>query len=160
MAGPADFGRKNGIEMLILVVNGPNLNMLGTREPEKYGTTTLPSIIAGLRDQGAAGTPLLEVMDFQSNHEGAIVDFLQSEAGQADGLIINAGAFTHYSYAIRDAIANAGLPTVEVHITNIHAREPFRHHSVIADIVAGQVVGLGVGGYGFALEWHRQRLAT
>jgi 3-dehydroquinate dehydratase-2 len=146
--------------MRILVINGPNLNMLGTREPEKYGTKTLASIIADLRDQGAVAVPALEVMDFQSNHEGAIVDFLQAQAGEADGLIINAGAFTHSSYAIRDAIANAGLTTVEVHITNIHARESFRHHSVIADIVAGQVVGLGGAGYGLALEWQRQRLAS
>ncbi|HYJ12763.1 MAG TPA: type II 3-dehydroquinate dehydratase, partial [Thermomicrobiales bacterium] len=144
--------------MRILVINGPNLNMLGTREPDKYGTKTLPSIIANLRDQGAAATPALEILDFQSNHEGAIVDFLQTQAGEAGGIIINAGAFTHYSYAIRDAVVNTGLPTVEVHITNIHARETFRHHSVISDIVAGQVVGLGWAGYGFALEWHRQRL--
>lgn len=147
------------ITMRILVINGPNLNMLGTREPEKYGTTTLASIVSGLRDQASAATPKIDIVDFQSNHEGAIVDFLQAQAGEADGLIINAGAFTHYSYAIRDAIANAALPTVEVHITNIHAREPFRHHSVIADIVVGQVVGLGVAGYGLALEWHRQRQA-
>jgi 3-dehydroquinate dehydratase-2 len=146
--------------MRILVINGPNLNMLGTREPDKYGTTTLAAIVDDLRTQGSAATPVLEVVDFQSNHEGVIVDFLQEQAGNAEGLIINAGAFTHYSYAIRDAIANAGLPTVEVHITNIHARESFRHHSVIADIVAGQVVGLGVAGYGLALEWHRQRLAS
>lgn len=133
--------------------------MLGTREPEKYGTTTLASILADLRDQAAAAEPVMDIMDFQSNHEGAIVDFLQAQASEADGLVINAGAFTHYSYAIRDAIANAALPTIEVHITNIHARESFRHHSVIADIVVGQVVGLGVAGYGLALEWHRQRLA-
>ena len=146
--------------MRILVINGPNLNMLGTREPEKYGTRTLAAIVADLRDQGAKMVPAVEIRDFQSNHEGAIIDFLQAETAEADGLIINAGAFTHSSYAIRDAIVNAGLPTVEVHITNIHAREPFRQHSVIADIVAGQVVGLGTTGYGLALEWHRQRMAT
>lgn len=145
--------------MRILVVNGPNLNMLGTREPEKYGTRTLESIVTGLREQGQGSTPSLEIVDFQSNHEGAIIDFLQGEARNANGLIINAGAFTHSSYAIRDAIANAGLATVEVHITNIHAREQFRHHSVIADIVAGQIVGLGLDGYSLALEWHRRRLA-
>lgn len=142
----------------ILVINGPNLNMLGTREPEKYGTTTLESILSGLRDQAKQASPCLSVLAFQSNHEGEIIDFLQEHAAVSAGIIINAGAFTHYSYAIRDALANANLPTVEVHITNIHARESFRHTSVIADIVAGQIVGLGVGGYGLALEWHRQRL--
>ena len=145
--------------MRILVINGPNLNMLGTREPDKYGTATLASILDGLRSQAATASPPLEIVDFQSNHEGAIVDFLQEEAGEAAGIIINAGAFTHYSYAIRDALANAALPTVEVHITNIHARETFRYHSVFADIVAGQIAGLGVMGYGLALQWHSQRLA-
>lgn len=144
----------------ILVINGPNLNMLGTREPEKYGTTTLESILTGLRAQAEASSPALRISPFQSNHEGAIVDFLQQEAKSASGIIINAGAFTHYSYAIRDAIANANLPTVEIHITNIHAREAFRHHSVFADIVAGQIAGLGASGYGLALEWHRQRLSA
>lgn len=146
--------------MRILVINGPNLNMLGTREPEKYGTTSLDDILNGLAAQAADSDPLLSIEAFQSNHEGAIVDFLQKAAGSAVGIVINAGAFTHYSYAIRDALANANLPTIEVHITNIHARESFRHHSVIADIVAGQIVGLGVTGYGLALEWHRQRLAS
>ncbi len=143
----------------ILVINGPNLNKLGAREPEKYGTTTLQTIIDRLDEQAAHGDPALTIEAFQSNHEGAIVDFLQEFAPVSAGIIINAGAFTHYSFAIRDALANAGLPTVEVHITNIHAREAFRHASVIADIVAGQIVGLGVAGYGLALEWHRQRLA-
>jgi 3-dehydroquinate dehydratase-2 len=141
------------------VINGPNLNKLGTREPEKYGTTTLQTIIDRLGEQAAHGSPVLSIQDFQSNHEGAIIDFLQEHAPESAGVIINAGAFTHYSYAIRDALANAELPTVEVHITNIHAREEFRHTSVLADIVAGQIVGLGVAGYGLALEWHRQRLA-
>jgi 3-dehydroquinate dehydratase-2 len=141
------------------VINGPNLNKLGTREPEKYGNTTLQTIIDRLDEQAAHGTPVLSIEPFQSNHEGAIIDFLQESAPESAGIIINAGAFTHYSYAIRDALANAERPTVEVHITNIHAREEFRHTSVIADIVAGQIVGLGVAGYGLALEWHRQRLA-
>lgn len=145
--------------MRILVINGPNLNMLGTREPEKYGTTSLEDILQGLRLQAQESIPMMSIEDFQSNHEGAIVDFLQGSAPSASGVIINAGAFTHYSYAIRDALANAALPTIEVHITNIHARESFRHHSVISDIVSGQIVGLGVAGYGLALEWHRQRLA-
>ncbi len=146
--------------MRILVINGPNLNMLGTREPDKYGTTTLQSILDGLRSQAASAAVELEVVDFQSNHEGAIVDFLQAESPAAAGIIINAGAFTHYSYAIRDALANAALPTVEVHITNIHAREEFRHHSVFANIVAGQIAGLGPAGYGLALKWHIDRLGA
>jgi 3-dehydroquinate dehydratase-2 len=105
------------------------------------------------------GSPALSIEAYQSNHEGAIIDFMQEHGPTCAGIIINAGAFTHYSYAIRDALANIQAPTVEVHITNIHARESFRHRSVISDIVAGQVVGLGVSGYGLALEWHRQRLA-
>jgi 3-dehydroquinate dehydratase-2 len=133
--------------------------MLGTREPALYGSTTLVDIERSLRTVAGGASPSLGIETFQSNHEGAIVDFLQTYGGRASGLIINAGAFTHYSYAIRDAITNLGIPTVEVHITNIHAREPFRHHSVLADIVSGQIVGLGVDGYRLALEWHRARLA-
>jgi 3-dehydroquinate dehydratase-2 len=143
---------------LILVINGPNLNMLGTREPALYGSTTLPDIIDDLERRASGGVPPLAVRQFQSNHEGAIIDFLQEHSGQAAGVIINAGAFTHYSYAIRDALVNLAVPTVEVHITNIHARETFRHHSVISDIVSGQIVGLGVDGYWLALEWHRARM--
>lgn len=145
---------------LILVINGPNLNMLGTREPDLYGSTTLQSIIDALQLRASVGIPAIAIKSFQSNHEGALIDFLQREAAGAAGVIINAGAFTHYSYAIRDALANLLTPIVEVHITNIHARESFRHHSVIADIVTGQIVGLGVGGYGLALEWHRSHLAA
>jgi 3-dehydroquinate dehydratase-2 len=145
---------------VILVVNGPNLNMLGTREPTLYGATTLPAIIDDLERIASDGIPSLAVVAFQSNHEGAIIDFLQEQGSGADGIIINAGAFTHYSYAIRDALVNLHLPTVEVHITNIHARETFRHHSVISDIVSGQIVGLGVAGYRLALAWHRDRIAS
>jgi 3-dehydroquinate dehydratase-2 len=144
---------------LVLVINGPNLNMLGTREPALYGSTTLPDIIDDLERRASGGVPPLAVRHFQCNHEGAIVDFLQEHADLAAGVIINAGAFTHYSYAIRDALVNLGVPTVEVHITNIHARETFRHHSVISDIVSGQIVGLGLDGYWLALEWHRTRLS-
>lgn len=144
----------------ILVINGPNLNMLGAREPATYGSTTLASIIDDLAATASGREPRLEIVPFQSNHEGAIVDFLQAKGASASGVIINAGAFTHYSYAIRDALANLSIPIVEVHITNINARESFRHHSVIADVVAGQIVGLGVAGYRFALEWHIDRLAA
>ncbi len=144
----------------ILMINGPNLNMLGAREPALYGATTLQSIVADLETTASAGRPALAVKSFQSNHEGGLIDFLQAEGATAAGVIVNAGAFTHYSYAIRDALANLAMPIVEVHITNIHARESFRHHSVIAAIVTGQIVGLGVEGYRLALEWHRSRLAA
>ena len=142
----------------ILVVNGPNLNLLGTREPGLYGSGTLSSIIDGLDSRGRQGSPSLEIRAFQSNHEGALLDFLHDHASEAAGVIINAGALTHYSYALRDALAAIGIPTVEVHLTNIHAREPFRHLSVIAPVVAGQIAGLGPEGYYLALEWHRARL--
>lgn len=148
---------------MILVINGPNLNMLGAREPALYGATTLQLIVSDLELTASAGSPALAVTAFQSNHEGALIDFLQTEGTKAAGVIVNAGAFTHYSYAIRDALATLAtlsIPIVEVHITNIHARESFRHHSVIAAIVTGQIVGLGVEGYRLALEWHRSRLAA
>ena len=144
----------------ILVVNGPNLNMLGTREPHLYGSTTLRMIVDGLVEAAASGTPRLAILPFQSNHEGAIIDFLQVEGPSSAGVIINAGAFTHYSYAIRDALANLKALAIEVHITNVHAREEFRHHSTISAIVAGQIVGLGVDGYLLALEWHRRRIES
>lgn len=135
----------------ILVLHGPNLNLLGTREPQIYGHTTLADINAALAaramELGAA------VQCFQSNHEGALIDTLQREAAMSSGLIINAGALTHYSYALRDAIVAARLRTVEVHISNVHARESFRHHSVISAVVSGQIVGLGWRGYLLALEW-------
>jgi 3-dehydroquinate dehydratase-2 len=144
----------------VLVVNGPNLNMLGTREPHLYGSTTLEMIVDGLEADASNGTPRLAIIAFQSNHEGAIIDFLQQYGPSSAGVIINAGAFTHYSYAIRDALANLRVPAIEVHITNVHAREEFRHHSTISAIVAGQIVGLGVDGYHLALEWHRRRVAS
>lgn len=144
---------------LILVVNGPNLNLLGTREPGLYGAETLESIVADLGSYARTGPQPIEILAFQSNHEGSIIDFLHQHGPESRGVIINAGALTHYSYALRDALAAIAIPAVEVHLTNIHAREPFRHVSVIAPVVAGQIAGLGPIGYRLALDWHRARLA-
>lgn len=141
----------------ILLVNGPNLNMLGIREPEKYGRTTLAEIEARLGDLAMRGTPPAKLIAFQSNYEGAIVEALQGDGRAASGIIINAGALTHYSIAMRDALAMCACPIVEVHLTNIHAREEFRHHSVIAAIVSGQIAGLGALGYEMALSYLQQR---
>lgn len=142
----------------ILLLNGPNLNMLGTRQPEVYGNRTLTDIEHDIVRMGAAGNPSLEVVPVQSNHEGELIDAIHTTGREADGIIINAGAFTHYSIAIRDALASIDTPAIEVHISNIHAREEFRHTSVIAAIVVGQIAGLGEDGYHLALEWFRNRL--
>lgn len=133
----------------IAVINGPNLNLLGVREPSVYGTTTLSMIEDRLQE--AARAQGAELDFFQSNHEGAIIDRIQAAIGKEDGILINPGAFTHYSYAIRDAIQAVNLPTVEVHMSNIHAREPFRHTSVIAPAAAGQIVGFGEASYELGL---------
>lgn len=135
----------------ILLINGPNLNRLGKREPAHYGTTTLNDIEKGLQKQ--AEELQVELSCFQSNHEGDIIDKLhEAEDNGVNGIMINPGAFTHYSYAIRDAIAGIDVPVIEVHISNIHARESFRHESVTAPVSAGQIVGLGVQGYNLALQ--------
>jgi 3-dehydroquinate dehydratase II len=131
----------------IMLLNGPNLNLLGKREPRIYGTTTLVHIESQLIKLGIEHG--VEVICKQSNHEGEIVDCLH-DAFDFDGVILNAGAFTHYSYAIRDAIAAIAAPVIEVHISNIHAREPFRHVSVLAPETKGQIVGLGIKGYELA----------
>lgn len=137
--------------MKFLVIHGPNLNMLGRREPEIYGHTTLAQIDDALRERAtAAGVALLA---FQSNHEGALIDFLQAEGWDADGIIINPGALTHYGLALRDALASLSAPIVEVHLSNVYKREPFRHTSVVAPIATGQISGLGWRGYLLALEW-------
>lgn len=136
--------------MRILLINGPNLNLLGTRNPEVYGSMTLQDIVDRVTQRGEQlGT---EIVPFQSNSEGAIIDFIQANAPDADGIVINAGAFTHYSLAIRDAFEAVEKPFVEVHISNVHAREEFRHHSVLADIAVAQVAGLGWRGYIAALD--------
>ena len=134
----------------ILVVHGPSLNLLGTREPEVYGSINLEEINKRLSRYAADKD--VEVRTFQSNHEGAIIDALHQAIGWADGLIINPGAYTHYSYAIRDAIAAVGLPAVEVHLSNVHAREGFRHLSVIAPVCLGQIAGFGWQSYVLGLE--------
>jgi 3-dehydroquinate dehydratase-2 len=136
--------------MRILVIHGPNLNLLGQREPEVYGTLTLSDIDA-LLCEAAKGLGV-SVECVQSNHEGAIVDALQQAPTRADAVLLNPGALTHYSYAIRDAVASIGLPVIEVHLSNIAAREEFRRHSVIAAVCAGQVSGLGAASYVAALN--------
>lgn len=136
--------------MRILLVNGPNLNMLGRRQPEIYGSMTLQDIVN--RVEKSAAELGVELLSFQANSEGAIIDFLQENGPAADGILINAGALTHYGLALRDAFEAIQRPFVEVHISNIHAREEFRHHSVLADIAVAQVAGLGWRGYIVALE--------
>lgn len=136
--------------MRILLINGPNLNLLGARQPEIYGATTLQDIVDRVTKRG--GELGVEIVPFQSNSEGEFVDFIQQNGPAADGIIINPGALTHYSLALRDAFESIQKPFVEVHISNIHAREEFRHHSVLADIAVAQVAGLGWRGYIAALD--------
>lgn len=142
---------------LILVVHGPNLNMLGTREPEHYGSQTLEAINASLIAKAAELG--LQVSTFQSNHEGEIVESIQKAVGRVRGLIINPAAFTHTSVAIRDAVLVLDVPTIEVHLSNIYKREPFRQRSFIADIATAQISGLGASGYLYALEALAQLIA-
>ena len=134
----------------ILVLNGPNLNLLGTREPEIYGSLTLADINARLRRRAEEAG--IDIEFLQSNHEGVLVDAIQAARGTTDYIILNAAAFTHYSIAIRDAIAAVEVPVIEVHLSNIHQREEFRHTSVIAPVVLGQIAGLGAESYMAALE--------
>ena len=136
----------------ILVLNGPNLNLLGAREPGIYGTRTLAEIQRELSD--VAQRHRAEVAFFQSNHEGALVDRVHAARNEGiDFIVINAGAFTHTSIALRDALAAVAIPFIEVHLSNVHAREAFRHRSYLADLAVGSVVGLGWAGYRFALEF-------
>ena len=134
----------------ILVLNGPNLNLLGTREPEIYGTLTLADINERLRRRAESAG--LDIEFLQSNHEGVLVDAIQAAHGNVSYIILNAAAFTHYSIAIRDAITAAEVPVIEVHLSNIHQREEFRHTSVIAPVALGQITGLGTESYMAALE--------
>ena len=136
--------------MRILLINGPNLNMLGQREPHIYGTLTLADIEARVTERAKALN--VELRAFQSNHEGAIVDFLQQEGPAADGIILNGGALTHYGLSLRDALLAIGKPAIEVHISNIYGRDWFRRRSVTADVCRGMIAGLGWYGYIAALE--------
>lgn len=134
----------------IYVINGPNLNLLGTRQPEVYGATTLADIEGMCRTTAAQ---LGVRVDFiQSNHEGALVDAIHAAKGTHDGIVLNAGAYTHTSVALMDAIASVELPVVELHLSNIHAREAFRHKSFIAPVALGQICGFGAAGYPLALH--------
>ncbi|NOD63320.1 MULTISPECIES: type II 3-dehydroquinate dehydratase [unclassified Ruegeria] len=134
----------------VLVLNGPNLNLLGTRQPEVYGSTTLHMIEEQCVQHGASVG--LDVTHLQSNHEGVLLDAIHAARGVQSGLVLNAGAFTHTSIALMDAIASVELPLVEVHLSNIHAREPFRHKSYIAPVALGQICGFGAKGYILALD--------
>ena len=140
----------------ILVVNGPNLNLLGQRETDIYGNSSLGEINDRLLQQ--AEVLGIELDFFQSNNEGDLIDYLHSKGFLADGLIINGGAYTHYSYALRDAIATIGIEAVEVHLSNIQAREEFRKISVIAPVCIGQISGFGVQSYGLALSYFADKL--
>ena len=142
---------KRGVKsyMRVLVINGPNLNRLGVREPGVYGSNTLTDLEKELLTFGERLN--CEVTCFQSNHEGDLIDAIHEADEQYDGIVINPGAFTHYSYAIRDAIASISVPVIEVHISNVHAREEFRHTSVTAPVTAGQIIGLGFKGYELAI---------
>jgi 3-dehydroquinate dehydratase II len=136
--------------MRVLVLHGPNLNLLGQREPEVYGRTTLATIDERLVQLGLELG--LQVTTFQSNWEGALIDQIHAAVGQADCIIINPGALTHYSIALRDAIAGVKIPTIEVHLSNTQAREEFRHHSVIAPVAVGSIAGFGAASYELALR--------
>lgn len=134
----------------ILILNGPNLNLLGTRQPKVYGKTTLADVEALCREK--AKTLGFDVAFEQSNHEGALIDLIHAAKGKHAGIVLNAGAYTHTSIALMDAIASVELPVVEVHLSNIHAREEFRHRSYIAPVALGQICGFGAQGYLMALD--------
>lgn len=139
--------------MKILLINGPNLNLLGTREPDIYGSQTFEVFFEDLQ----ASLPQVQLEYFQSNHEGALLDKLHEAGFSADGIVLNAGAFTHTSVALADAVAAISTPVIEVHISNVHRREPFRHHSFLSAHCVGSIVGLGLEGYRLAVSWFLKR---
>ena len=141
----------------ILLLNGPNLNMLGTREPEKYGTLTLTEIANRLQQEAGALNVTLDHM--QSNAEHVLIDRIHQAKETVDYILINPAAFTHTSVAIRDALLAVDIPFIEIHLSNVHAREPFRHHSYLSDVAAGVICGLGADGYSYALQTAVQRLS-
>lgn len=136
--------------MKILYLNGPNLNLLGQREPEVYGRTTLADIEASVRERAAKLNVAIEFR--QTNLEGELVDWIQQARGNADAIVLNAAAYTHTSVALRDAIGAVAVPTIEIHLSNVHAREEFRHKSLIASVCKGQITGFGANSYILALE--------
>ena len=136
--------------MKVLVINGPNLNRLGERDPHHYGSSNLASIENRMKER--ASEYCWDISFKQSNHEGEIIDLLHGARHEYDAVILNAGAYTHYSYAIRDAIEAIRIPVIEVHLSNIHARDPFRHQSVIAPVCRGSIIGFGAASYILALE--------
>ena len=140
----------------VLVLNGPNLNLLGQREPEVYGATTLQDLENRLTSSAPTG---MDLQFYQSNHEGEMIDRIHQLMDQpVDGIVINPGAWTHTSVAIRDALSTVTAPFIEVHISNVHAREAFRHHSYVSDIALAVIVGCGIQGYTFALETLNQHI--
>ena len=141
----------------ILILNGPNLNLLGTRQPEIYGRTTLADIEEMCRAH--AETLNIAVACAQSNHEGALVDAIHAARGQHDGIILNAGAYTHSSIALMDAISSVGVPVIELHLSNVHARESYRHRSYISTVAIGVICGFGAHGYVLAIEAFSRHLS-
>lgn len=142
--------------MKILILNGPNLNLLGKRQPEIYGNVSFDDYFTRLQTE----FPQHELVYFQSNHEGALIDFLQENSDGAHGLVINAGGLTHTSVSLADAVANLTIPSVEVHISNIFAREEFRHHSYLSPVCKGLVCGLGLTGYSLAISYLSQTVSS
>jgi len=142
--------------MKILILNGPNLNLLGKRQPEIYGNVSFDDYFSRLQTE----FPQHELVYFQSNHEGALIDFLQENSAGAHGLVINAGGLTHTSVSLADAVANLAFPSVEVHISNIFAREEFRHHSYLSPVCKGLICGLGLTGYSLAISYLSQTVSS
>jgi 3-dehydroquinate dehydratase-2 len=158
-SAPADSKQSTAVRVFrVLAIHGPNLNLLGEREPEVYGRTKLRDIDRELKRLGRELG--LSVDSFQSNSEGAIVDRIQKARGRADMILINPGAYTHTSIAIRDALAAIAVPVIEVHLSNVYKREPFRHNSTIADLAVGRIMGFGAEGYYLALRAAARMLAT